>query len=126
MNLKLTGKKENFDKFLVKVDELGYAINDSLPINWPLNLTDSARLLNEMLGNKRLKVKQETVTTSDNVAIQIKTTIQDMELQVSTSLDTTLDSNNQVEYILNWWQWQISCQLALIEAISSMYECPKD
>lgn len=126
MNLKLTGKKENFDKFLIKVDELGYAINDSLPINWPLSLTDSARLLNEMLGNKRLKVKQETVTTSDNVAIQIKTTIQDMELQVSTSLDTTLDSNNQVEYILNWWQWQISCQLALIEAISSMYECPKD
>ncbi|KAA8794101.1 hypothetical protein F1B97_08960, partial [Lactobacillus crispatus] len=98
----------------------------SLPINWPLSLTDSARLLNEMLGNKRLKIKQETVTTSDNVAIQIKTTIQDMELQVSTSSVTMLDSNDQVEYILNWWQWRINCQLALISGISSMYECPKD
>lgn len=124
--MKLTGKKENFDKFLVKVDELGYAIDDSLPINWPLSLTNSARLLNEMLSDKHLKIKQETVTKSDNVAIQIKTTIQDENLQVSASLDTTLASNNQVEYILNWWQWQISCQLALIEAISSMYECPKD
>ncbi len=79
-----------------------------------------------MLGNKRLKIKQETVTTSDNVAIQIKTTIQDMELQVSTSSVTMLDSNDQVEYILNWWQWRINCQLALISGISSMYECPKD
>ncbi|MCZ3675782.1 hypothetical protein L2721_09145 [Lactobacillus crispatus] len=124
--MKLTGKKENFNKFLAKVDELGYAINDLLPINWPLTLTDSTRLLNEMLSDKHLKVKQETVTASDNVAIQIKTILQDVNLQVSTSLDMTLDSNNRVEYILNWWQWQISCQLALIAQVSEVYENTKE
>lgn len=124
--MKLTGKKENFNKFLAKVDELGYAINDLLPINWPLTLTDSTRLLNEMLSDKHLKVKQETVTASDNVAIQIKTILQDVNLQVSTSLDMTFDSNNRVEYILNWWQWQISCQLALIAQVSEVYENTKE
>lgn len=124
--MKLTGKKENFNKFLAKIDELGYAINDLLPINWPLTLTDSTRLLNEMLSDKHLKVKQETVTASDNVAIQIKTILQDVNLQVSTSLDMTLDSNNRVEYILNWWQWQISCQLALIAQVSEVYENTKE
>lgn len=37
--MKLTGKKENFDEFLFKVDELGYAINDLLPASWTLNLS---------------------------------------------------------------------------------------
>ncbi|EEU20099.1 hypothetical protein [Lactobacillus crispatus] len=120
--MELTGKKENFDEFLVKVDELGYAIGDVLPNSWTLNLTDVTRLLNEMLSEKHLKVKQETVTTSDNLAVQVKTILQDRDLQVSASLDTILDSNNQVEYMLNWWQWRINCQLALIEVISGFYE----
>lgn len=122
MNLKLTGKKENFDKFLVKVDELGYAIDDLLPSNWMLNLKESSRLLSDILSDNHLKVKQETKTTSDNLAIQIKTILEDSDLQVSTSSVTMLDSNDQVEYILNWWQWRINCQLALISGISSMYE----
>ena len=75
-----------------------------------------------MLSEKHLKVKQETVTTSDNLAVQVKTILQDRDLQVSASLDTILDSNNQVEYMLNWWQWRINCQLALIEVISGFYE----
>ncbi|MEK3518643.1 hypothetical protein [Lactobacillus crispatus] len=120
--MELTGKKENFDEFLVKVDELGYAIGDVLPNSWTLNLTDVTRLLNEMLSEKHLKVKQETVTTSDNLVVQVKTILQDTALQVSASLDTILDSNNQVEYMLNWWQWRINCQLALIEVISGFYE----
>lgn len=120
--MELTGKKENFYEFLVKVDELGYAIGDVLPNSWTLNLTDVTRLLNEMLSEKHLKVKQETVTTSDNLAVQVKTILQDRDLQVSASLDTILDSNNQVEYMLNWWQWRINCQLALIEVISGFYE----
>ena len=120
--MELTGKKENFDEFLVKEDELGYAIGDVLPNSWTLNLTDVTRLLNEMLSEKHLKVKQETVTTSDNLAVQVKTILQDRDLQVSASLDTILDSNNQVEYMLNWWQWRINCQLALIEVISGFYE----
>lgn len=120
--MKLTGKKENFNKFLAKVDELGYAIDDLLPSNWMLNLKESSRLLSDILSDNHLKVKQETKTTSDNLAIQIKTILEDSDLQVSTSSVTMLDSNDQVEYILNWWQWRINCQLALISGISSMYE----
>ena len=43
--MELTGKKENFEKFIFKVDELGYAIDDLLPSNWMLNLKESSRLL---------------------------------------------------------------------------------
>ncbi|MCT7680367.1 MAG: hypothetical protein N4R92_03125 [Lactobacillus crispatus] len=120
--MELTGKKENFEKFIFKVDELGYAIDDLLPSNWMLNLKESSRLLSDILSDNHLKVKQETKTTSDNLAIQIKTILEDSDLQVSTSSVTMLDSNDQVEYILNWWQWRINCQLALISGISSIYE----
>ena len=63
--MKLSGKKENFDEFLFKVDELGYAINDFLPNNWMLNLRESTSLLNDLLVDKHLKFKQETMTSSD-------------------------------------------------------------
>ncbi|KWX56283.1 hypothetical protein AEL93_10235 [Lactobacillus crispatus] len=107
---------------MFKVDELGYAIDDLVPSNWMLNLKESSRLLSDILSDNHFKVKQETKTTSDNLAIQIKTILEDSDLQVSTSSVTMLDSNDQVEYILNWWQWRINCQLALISGISSMYE----
>lgn len=120
--MKLTGKKENFDEFLFKVDELGYAINDLLPASWTLNLSESTNKLSELLSDSHLKIKQKTVTSTDSVAIQIKTSLQDTELQVSASSVVTLESENQLEYVLNWWQWQINCQLALIAEISNVFE----
>ncbi|MCT3401226.1 hypothetical protein [Lactobacillus helveticus] len=124
--MKLSGKKENFDEFLFKVDELGYAINDLLPNNWMLNLRESTSLLNDLLGDKLLKFKQETMTSSDNIAIQIKTTLQDTDLQVSTSSIVILKSEDQIEYVLNWWLWQINCQLALIAEISNVFETAEE
>ncbi|MCT7690187.1 hypothetical protein [Lactobacillus helveticus] len=124
--MKLSGKKENFDEFLFKVDELGYAINDLLPNNWMLNLRESTSLLNDLLGDKHLKFKQETVTSSDNIAIQIKTTLQDTDLQVFTSSVVILKSEDQIEYVLNWWLWQINCQLALIAEISNVFETAEE
>ena len=90
--MKLTGKKENFDEFLFKVDELGYAINDLLPASWTLNLSESTNKLSELLSDSHLKIKQKTVTSTDSVAIQIKTSLQDTELQVSASSVVTLES----------------------------------
>ena len=124
--MKLTGKKENFDEFLFKVDELGYAINDLLPASWTLNLSESTNKLSELLSDSHLKIKQKTVTSTDSVAIQIKTSLQDTELQVSASSVVTLESENQLEYVLNWWQWQINCQLALIAEISSVFETTEE
>lgn len=124
--MKLTGKKENFDEFLFKVDELGYAINDLLPANWTLNLSESTNKLSELLSDSHLKIKQKTVTSTDSVAIQIKTSLQDTELQVSASSVVTLESENQLEYVLNWWQWQINCQLALIAEISNVFETTEE
>lgn len=124
--MKLSGKRENFDEFLFKVDELGYAINDLLPNNWMLNLRDSTSLLTDLLSDKHLKFKQETVTSSDNIAIQIKTTLQDADLQVSTSSVVLLKSDDQIEYVLNWWLWQINCQLALIAEISNVFETAEE
>ncbi|MEK3610229.1 hypothetical protein GTH53_02660 [Lactobacillus crispatus] len=124
--MKLTGKKENFDEFLFKVDELGYAINDLLPASWTLNLSESTNNLSELLSDSHLKIKQKTVTSTDSVAIQIKTSLQDTELQVSASSDVTLESENQLEYVLNWWQWQINCQLALIAEISNVFETTEE
>jgi len=124
--MKLSGKKENFDEFLFKVDELGYAINDFLPNNWMLNLRESTSLLNDLLVDKHLKFKQETMTSSDNIAIQIKTTLQDTDLQVSTSSIVILKSEDQIEYVLNWWLWQINCQLALIAEISNVFETAEE
>ncbi|KWU08889.1 hypothetical protein [Lactobacillus crispatus] len=124
--MKLTGKKENFDEFLFKVDELGYAINDLLPASWTLNLSESTNKLSELLSDSHLKIKQKTVTSTDSVAIQIKTSLQDTELQVSASSDVTLESENQLEYVLNWWQWQINCQLALIAEISNVFETTEE
>lgn len=124
--MKLTGKKENFDEFLFKVDELGYAINDLLPASWTLNLSESTNKLSELLSDSRLKIKQKTVTSTDSVAIQIKTSLQDTELQVSASSVVTLESENQLEYVLNWWQWQINCQLALIAEISNVFETTEE
>ena len=124
--MKLTGKKENFDEFLFKVDELGYAINDLLPASWTLNLSESTNKLSELLSDSHLKIKQKTVTSTDSVAIQIKTSLQDTELQVSTSSVVTLESENQLEYVLNWWQWQINCQLALIAEISNVFETTEE
>ncbi|MBN6049596.1 hypothetical protein [Lactobacillus helveticus] len=124
--MKLSGKKENFDEFLFKVDELGYAINDLLPNNWMLNLRESTSLLNDLLDDKHLKFKQETVTSSDNIAIQIKTTLQDTDLQVFTSSVVILKSEDQIEYVLNWWLWQINCQLALIAEISNVFETAEE
>lgn len=124
--MKLSGKKENFDEFLFKVDELGYAINDLLPNNWMLNLRESTSLLNDLLGDKLLKFKQETMTSSDNIAIQIKTTLQDTDLQVSTSSIVILKSEDQIEYVLNCWLWQINCQLALIAEISNVFETAEE
>lgn len=124
--MKLTGKKENFDEFLFKVDELGYAINDLLPASWTLNLSESTNNLSELLSDSHLKIKQKTVTSTDSVAIQIKTSLQDTELQVSASSVVTLESENQLEYVLNWWQWQINCQLALIAEISNVFETTEE
>lgn len=124
--MKLTGKKENFDEFLFKVDELGYAINDLLSASWTLNLSESTNKLSELLSDSHLKIKQKTVTSTDSVAIQIKTSLQDTELQVSTSSVVTLESENQLEYVLNWWQWQINCQLALIAEISNVFETTEE
>ncbi|GMM14601.1 MULTISPECIES: hypothetical protein [Lactobacillus] len=124
--MKLTGKKENFDEFLFKVDELGYAINDLLPASWTLNLSESTNKLSELLSDSHLKIKQKTVTSTDSVAIQIKTSLQDTELQVSASSVVTLESENQLEYVLNWWQWQINCQLALIVEISNVFETTEE
>lgn len=124
--MKLTGKKENFDEFLFKVDELGYAINDLLPASWTLNLSESTNKLSELLSDSHLKIKQKTVTSTDSVAIQIKTSLQDTELQVSASSDVTLESENQLEYVLNWGQWQINCQLALIAEISNVFETTEE
>lgn len=124
--MKLSGKKENFDEFLFKVDELGYAINDFLPNNWMLNLRESTSLLNDLLVDKHLKFKQEIMTSSDNIAIQIKTTLQDTDLQVSTSSIVILKSEDQIEYVLNWWLWQINCQLALIAEISNVFETAEE
>lgn len=124
--MKLTGKKENFDEFLFKVDELGYAINDLLPASWTLNLSESTNNLSELLSDSHLKIKQKTVTSTDSVAIQIKTSLQDTELQVSASSDVTLESENQLEYVLNWGQWQINCQLALIAEISNVFETTEE
>lgn len=124
--MKLTGKKENFDEFLFKVDELGYAINDLLPASWTLNLSESTNKLSELLSDSHLKIKQKTVTSTDSVAIQIKTSLQDTELQVSASSDVTLESENQLEYVLNWWHWQINCQLALIAEISNVFETTEE
>lgn len=124
--MKLTGKKENFDEFLFKVDELGYAINDLLPASWTLNLIESTNKLSELLSDSHLKIKQKTVTSTDSVAIQIKTSLQDTELQVSASSVVTLESENQLEYVLNWWQWQINCQLALIAEISNVFETTEE
>lgn len=124
--MKLTGKKENFDEFLFKVDELGYAINDLLPASWTLNLSESTNKLSELLSDSHLKIKQKTVTSTDSVAIQIKTSLQDTELQVSASSDVTLESENQLEYVLNWWQWQINCKLALIAEISNVFETTEE
>ncbi|AZR16026.1 hypothetical protein AAA431_07145 [Lactobacillus crispatus] len=124
--MKLTGKKENFDEFLFKVDELGYAINDLLPASWTLNLSESTNKLSELLSDSHLKIKQKTVTSTDSVAIQIKTSLQDTELQVSASSVVTLESENQLEYVLNWWQWQINCQLALIAEISNVFETTEE
>ena len=124
--MKLTGKKENFDEFLFKVDELGYAINDLLPASWTLNLSESTNKLSELLSDSHLKIKQKTVTSTDSVAIQIKTSLQDTELQVSASSVVTLESENQLEYVLNWWQWQINCQLALIAEISNVLETTEE
>jgi len=124
--MRLTGKKENFDEFLFKVDELGYAINDLLPASWTLNLSESTNKLSELLSDSHLKIKQKTVTSTDSVAIQIKTSLQDTELQVSASSVVTLESENQLEYVLNWWQWQINCQLALIAEISNVFETTEE
>lgn len=124
--MKLTGKKENFDEFLFKVDELGYAINDLLPASWTLNLSESTNKLSELFSDSHLKIKQKTVTSTDSVAIQIKTSLQDTELQVSASSVVTLESENQLEYVLNWWQWQINCQLALIAEISNVFETTEE
>ena len=124
--MKLTGKKENFDEFLFKVDELSYAINDLLPASWTLNLSESTNKLSELLSDSHLKIKQKTVTSTDSVAIQIKTSLQDTELQVSASSVVTLESENQLEYVLNWWQWQINCQLALIAEISNVFETTEE
>ena len=124
--MKLTGKKENFDEFLFKVDELGYAINDLLPASWTLNISESTNKLSELLSDSHLKIKQKTVTSTDSVAIQIKTSLQDTELQVSASSVVTLESENQLEYVLNWWQWQINCQLALIAEISNVFETTEE
>ena len=124
--MKLTGKKENFDEFLFKVDELGYALNDLLPASWTLNLSESTNKLSELLSDSHLKIKQKTVTSTDSVAIQIKTSLQDTELQVSASSVVTLESENQLEYVLNWWQWQINCQLALIAEISNVFETTEE
>lgn len=66
------------------------------------------------------------MTSTDSVAIQIKTSLQDTELQVSASSDVTLESENQLEYVLNWWQWQINCQLALIAEISNVFETTEE
>ena len=124
--MKLTGKKENFDEFLFKVDELGYAINDLLPASWTLNLSESTNKLSELLSDSHLKIKQKTVTSADSVAIQIKTSLQDTGLRVSASSVVTLESENQLEYVLNWWQWQINCQLALIAEISNVFETTEE
>ena len=66
------------------------------------------------------------MTSSDNIAIQIKTTLQDTDLQVFTSSVVILKSEDQIEYVLNWWLWQINCQLALIAKISNVFETAEE
>ncbi|RVU71206.1 MULTISPECIES: hypothetical protein [Lactobacillus] len=123
--MKLIGNKNNFEKFLAKVNEMGYLMDDMLPSDWGLNLTRTSVKLNDLLAEYHFKMNQVTVTKTDNDVIKIQTTLLDTDLNVSAKTTTILEANNQIDYIdhfINWWQWQFNCKLALIASCINLFE----